>query len=53
MIPEAQIGNIRIRILSSSTCVTVHSLQELEKSPDFDSSSEITAALSRYLHHTG
>lgn len=43
-------GSIRIRILTSSTCVTVHRLHGLKNSKEFASSNDKTAALSRYLH---
>ncbi|BAF15652.1 Os04g0597700 [Oryza sativa Japonica Group] len=52
----AHIGSSRIRILSSSTCVTVHSLHEPAAAAEasFESSSRsdctITAALSRKLN---
>lgn len=49
MIPDAQIGKIRIKIFNSSTCVTVQSLHELVTSPHSFSASDITAALSRNL----
>lgn len=45
--PVIQIGNILIRIFSSSTSVTVHRDQGFEKSSVLSSVSEITAALSR------
>ena len=48
-IPVAHMGNMRIRILNSSICVTVQSLHGSEKSPLFNSASEMTAALSRHL----
>lgn len=47
--PVAQIGNIRTRIFSSSTWVTVQSCQGLEKPSVFKSCVEIVAALSRHL----